>query len=60
MSNGKKNKPCEQCQTIVSLRYRIQFDESGHWYLVCPDCWSKLSANNPYYRYGGTWKAKSN
>ncbi|PNW48782.1 UNVERIFIED_CONTAM: hypothetical protein BEN50_11330 [Euhalothece sp. KZN 001] len=56
---AKKTKPCQYCQTVVSLRYRIQFDESDQWYLVCPDCWLKLSANNPYYRYGGTWKAKS-
>jgi len=55
---AKQPKPCEYCQTVVTLRYRIQFDQSEHWYLVCPDCWSKLSANNPYYRYGGTWKAK--
>ena len=55
---AKKPKPCEYCQTVVSLRYRIQFDDSDRWFLVCPDCWSTLSANNPSYRYGGTWKAK--
>ncbi|MGL5804432.1 MAG: hypothetical protein ACRC11_03140 [Xenococcaceae cyanobacterium] len=53
-------KPCDLCQKIVSIRYRIQYDESANWVLVCPECWQKISQNNPYYRYGGTWKARSN
>lgn len=56
MSN--KRKSCEKCNQIVEIRYRIQWDDSGKWYQVCPDCWQKVSQNNPLYRYGGTWKAK--
>ncbi|MBR8831408.1 MAG: hypothetical protein Cpurp_09410 [Chlorogloea purpurea SAG 13.99] len=51
-------KPCDNCQAIVNIRYRIQQDESQKWRLVCPDCWTLLSGDNPYYRYGGTWKAR--
>ncbi|NJK47538.1 hypothetical protein HC931_04515 [Candidatus Gracilibacteria bacterium] len=51
-------KSCDCCQTPVAIRYRIQYDESEQWYLVCPNCWEQVSYNNPYYRYGGTWKAK--
>ena len=49
-------KSCDLCQQKVDLRYRIQYDRSGNWFLVCPQCWQKVSQNNPHYRYGGTWK----
>ncbi|NJO94139.1 MAG: hypothetical protein HC820_06870 [Hydrococcus sp. RM1_1_31] len=42
---------------LVAIHYRIQDDDSGKWYLVCPDCWQQFSKNNLHYRYGGTWKA---
>ncbi|WP_203457584.1 hypothetical protein [Gloeothece citriformis] len=54
----KKLKPCEKCQTLATIRYRIQHDDTQKWWLVCPLCWEQLSKDNPYYRYGGTWKAK--
>jgi hypothetical protein len=53
-----KPKPCQSCQQLVSLRYRIQCDNTEQWYLVCPQCWERLANNNPFYRYGGTWKAR--
>lgn len=53
-----KLKACENCQDIVKIRYRIQYDGSGKWYLVCPSCWKVLAEDNPNYCYGGTWKAK--
>jgi hypothetical protein len=52
------SKPCDLCQSLVSIRYRIQYQENGDWVLVCPDCWQEVSQDNPNYRYGGTWKAK--
>lgn len=58
MSKNLKPKACENCQAIVTIRYRIQHDDSGKWWLVCPSCWETLSKDNPDYRYGGTWKAK--
>ena len=51
-------KPCEACFQLSSIRYRIQFEVTKSWVLVCPSCWQKLSHANPHYRYGGTWKAK--
>lgn len=53
-----KPKACENCQVLVTIRYRIQHDDSGKWWLVCRPCWDSFSQDNPYYRYGGTWKAK--
>ena len=53
-----KSKPCNICHNLVDMRYRIRYQEDGDWVLVCPDCWQKVSQDNPNYRYGGTWKAK--
>ncbi len=49
---------CNICNNLVDLRYRIQDQEAGEWKMGCSDCWQKVSQDNPYYRYGGTWKAK--
>ncbi len=53
-----KSKTCDVCGERVDIRYRIQYQESAEWVLVCPDCWWKIRPGNPHYRYGGTWKAK--
>ncbi|WP_036483848.1 hypothetical protein [Myxosarcina sp. GI1] len=53
-----KLKPCELCQNLSDIRYRIQYREEADWVLVCPQCWQQVSKDNPYYRYGGTWKAR--
>ena len=53
-----KLKPCDICNNLVDIRYRIQYDESEEWELVCRGCWDDVSKDNPFYRYGGTWKAK--
>lgn len=53
-----KSKPCNICHNLVDIRYRIRYQEDEDWVLVCPDCWQKVSQDNPNYRYGGTWKAK--
>ena len=53
-----KSKPCDLCQNLVTLRYRIQYQPQADWVMVCRDCWQQVSQNNLYYRYGGTWKAK--
>ena len=53
-----KSKPCDLCSSLVDIRYRIQYDGSEEWVLVCRQCWDKVSQDNPLYRYGGTWKAK--
>ena len=53
-----QSKPCELCSQEVNIRYRIQYDASEEWKLVCRQCWDRVSHNNPFYRYGGTWKAR--
>ncbi|MBV5257605.1 hypothetical protein FLX56_04110 [Synechococcus moorigangaii CMS01] len=53
-----RERNCDYCQRVAAVRYRIQYDAHEQWALVCPDCRRKLAENNPYYRYGGTWKAK--
>lgn len=53
-----KPKNCDYCRNLVLIRYRIQYDESKKWVMVCRECWDLLAKNNPLYRYGGTWKAK--
>lgn len=58
MASELKSKPCETCGELADIRYRIQFDSSRQWQLVCPDCWEQLSQNTASYRYGGTWKAR--
>lgn len=53
-----KLKPCDLCHNLVALRYRVQYQKQEDWVMVCPQCWQLLSQDNPYYRYGGTWKAR--
>lgn len=53
-----QSKPCELCSQAVDIRYRIQYDAAEEWVLVCRQCWNRVSQDNPFYRYGGTWKAR--
>jgi len=57
---GRRNrlKPCEACEQLVDTRYRIQYDATQTWKLVCLVCWQRFSQDNPLYRYGGTWKGR--
>ncbi len=52
-----KAKPCDRCNNLVDIRYRIQYQESKGWVMACRDCWSQVK-DDSQYRYGGTWKAK--
>ena len=54
----RKLKPCDLCCHKTDIRYRIQYQKDGEWKLVCLSCWQKVSPDNPFYRYGGTWKAR--
>lgn len=49
---------CQRCQARVDLRYRVQWDSTRTWVLICPACQAQVSQGNPQYRYGGTWKAR--
>ncbi|WP_192893935.1 hypothetical protein [Synechococcus elongatus] len=50
--------PCDRCQALATVRYRVQVEAQGVWQLVCPGCQAQVSQDNPHYRYGGTWKAR--
>lgn len=56
--SAKKLKSCALCDCYIEIRYRIKYQPEGEWVLVCPSCWQQVSRDNPYYRYGGTWKAR--
>jgi len=58
MGKRVRAKLCDRCSHLSSVLYRIQQDDSGLWRFVCPDCWAIVSYNNPFYTYGGTWKAE--
>ncbi|MBD2021442.1 hypothetical protein H6F43_14780 [Leptolyngbya sp. FACHB-36] len=53
-----RQKLCSLCQNSSPVLYRIQHDDSGEWIFVCPTCWAAVSQDNPFYVYGGTWKAQ--
>ena len=49
-------KLCESCQLASTTLYRVVADSTGVWKLVCPACRASVELQ-PFYRYGGTWKA---
>ncbi|HAJ58357.1 MAG TPA: hypothetical protein DCP31_03025 [Cyanobacteria bacterium UBA8543] len=57
MGRSIRIKSCDRCHLLASVLYRVQYDDSGNWVFVCASCWSSISQNNPFYVYGGTWKA---
>ncbi|WP_082803658.1 MULTISPECIES: hypothetical protein [unclassified Anabaena] len=58
MSAVNRVKLCYRCSQPAPLLYRVKFEENGKWVFVCPQCWTGVSENNPFYVYGGTWKAR--
>ena len=52
-----KLKACDRCDNLADIRYRVQYQASPDWAMVCRDCWSQIK-DDPQYRYGGTWKAR--
>ena len=51
-----REKNCHNCKEEFDVMYRVQYDSSNKWVFICKICLEKLKPNNPYYRYGGTWK----
>jgi hypothetical protein len=58
MSRKLRVKSCDLCSQVTPVLYRIQYQDDHLWVFTCPNCWEKVSQNNPFYVYGGTWKAK--
>lgn len=57
MPDKSKNKQCDRCNSLVDIRYRVQYQESRDWVMICRECWKQVK-DDSQYRYGGTWKAK--
>ncbi|PLZ82380.1 hypothetical protein CEN44_27825 [Fischerella muscicola CCMEE 5323] len=57
MTRSHRIKLCSQCNQPASVLYRVKHEQDGEWVFVCPQCWFSVSENNPFYVYGGTWKA---
>ncbi|MEG4345599.1 hypothetical protein [Microcoleus vaginatus] len=57
MARAIRIKYCDRCSQSAPTLYRARYDESGQWFFLCLKCWESVSANNPFYFYGGTWKA---
>ncbi len=51
-------KHCVRCSQPAPTLFRVKYEEDGGWVFVCPHCWPQISENNPFYIYGGTWKAE--
>ncbi|HLP91469.1 MAG TPA: hypothetical protein VK184_23155 [Nostocaceae cyanobacterium] len=58
MVRGIRTKPCNRCGQTAPILYRVKHENGGNWEFICPQCWPVISENNPFYVYGGTWKAK--
>jgi hypothetical protein len=58
MSRQLRTKSCGLCSQNAAVLYRVQYQSDRQWIFVCLSCWEKVSENNPFYLYGGTWKAK--
>jgi hypothetical protein len=58
MARSIRTKSCNRCQQLASVLYRIQWDDTEQWIFACDRCLPELKQNNPFYVYGGTWKAK--
>ena len=58
MGRSLRIKLCDRCTLSASVLFRVQYDESGTWIFVCEQCWAAVSGDNPFYVYGGTWKAQ--
>ena len=52
-----RRKACDVCGERKDVLYRIQTEPAGDWYFACPSCRNQR-ADDPNYRYGGTWKAR--
>ncbi len=53
---NKRIKYCEICKTDFVTLYRIQYKQPAQWVFVCESCLLTVKPNNPFYKYGGTWK----
>ncbi|MBW4662792.1 MAG: hypothetical protein KME01_01090 [Chroococcus sp. CMT-3BRIN-NPC107] len=58
MARPLKIKSCGRCSLTVPILYRVKDRENGKWWFGCDNCLPAVKENNPFYVYGGTWKAQ--
>ena len=51
-----REKQCEICKASFTTMFRIKYKPIKNWVFACESCLSSVKENNPFYRYGGTWK----
>lgn len=51
-----KTKMCAHCNGEESVMYRVQYKPGKMWCFLCKPCVNEVKLDNPFYRYGGTWK----
>lgn len=52
-----REKTCAGCGQPAEVMYRVQRAEDEGWVFLCPPCRQSAAEDNPFYVYGGTWKA---
>ncbi|MGB3492616.1 MAG: hypothetical protein WBA57_07800 [Elainellaceae cyanobacterium] len=61
MSSSKtrdRTKACDRCYSVFPVLYRVRYEATAQWHFICPNCLPEIKSNNPFYAYGGTWKAR--
>ena len=49
---------CLKCSGLKFELFRCKIEKSKSWRFICSSCLIKIKAEDSYYQYGGTWKAK--
>ncbi|MGI8504255.1 MAG: hypothetical protein ACR2LR_24430 [Hassallia sp.] len=58
MARKTRVKLCDRCSQSAPILYRVKYEENSEWVFICHQCWDQVSQDNPFYVYGGTWKAQ--
>lgn len=53
-----REKSCSICNQAAQVLLRCQYEMHKEWCFICQNCWQNVSQDNPFYVYGGTWKAR--
>jgi predicted amidophosphoribosyltransferase len=51
-----RKKNCANCKKEFDVMYRAQYQAQRDWVFLCKNCLLSVKHENPFYRYGGTWK----
>ena len=51
-----RTKVCARCDAEESVMFRVQHQPGKTWVFLCKPCVEAVKVDNPFYRYGGTWK----